>query len=76
MTFGDMFQFCDNFPSYVRRIDSQISRFIVKYHKTPQDIIQRKYRNNLLVFIESYSGDHRQIQSFRLGINGQIFLIS
>ena len=26
-----------------------------------QDIIQRIYQN-LLVFIESYSGDHRQIQ--------------
>ena len=57
-------------------IDSQISRLIVEYRKTLQDIIQRKYQN-LLVFIESYSGDHRQIQKgFKLGINEEIFLIS
>ena len=72
--FGDVLG--DSFLSNVGSIDSQISRFILKYHKTLQDIIQRKYQN-LLVFIESYSGDHRQIQKgFKLGINEQIFLIS
>ena len=72
--FGDVLG--DSFLSNVGSIDSQISRFILKYQKTLQDIIQRKYQN-LLVFIESCSGDHRQIQKgFKLGINEQIFLIS
>ena len=48
----------------------------IKYRKTSQDIIQRKYQN-LLLFTESYSGDNRQVQNgFRLGINEQTFLIS
>ena len=51
-------------------------RDLSRFHKTLQDIIQRKYQN-LLVFIESCSGDHRQIQKgFKLGINEQVFLIS